>query len=319
MPRLQKHVLPRCIASFLALSFAPAFANHRQDLCTYLLMHDLKQSSELKVVPSSTEVLYEGFGAGKYLSDVNLTLKTTDNIELISKILAIHGDAAELQQKIGTFLLEAPDQPIPLRELLPPFPRDAVGLYAKENGPNCFNCTLKFHEPGMRLRYVGPLEMRFHLFAKFRKLSAGDELQFGDVIVLYQGLSLEHAMIYVDDQIVFHKNNVESHTPYVFETFYHAVDQYSRRPSFKIAFYRHARFGKEKRREEDFSHLLQDTRLWEGLSGEPSKRYGLLQELLFMRQMNGDLWTKQKGPEIYGASFERLSNESVQINPEGTR
>ena len=118
-------------------------------------------------------------------------------------------------------------------ELMPQFVQSVVGTYAIEDGPNCWNTALNFHNPEIGIHHTTMGEMIGVLSEHYYPvdLRHNNHLQLGDIISLWRPdietpRELLHSAVYLGNGITFQKHSWEKNSPYVFSTLESAFDLY---------------------------------------------------------------------------------------------
>jgi hypothetical protein len=149
--------------------------------------------------------------------DAYLEIDPGDDIAAISNILSI-GRKSNMFSKLSKILGDGRTS-VPLREILP---ANTLRRLEKQNSclkSNCATAAFGFHRPLRSDEVIGTFDVLDRLSQDYRRLRSGDQLQFGDLIVLWdQDGNPRHLMIYLDDHLVFQKGSFEAEDPFVIQT-----------------------------------------------------------------------------------------------------
>ncbi len=110
--------------------------------------------------------------------------------------------------------------------VFPPRALDLVNQRATVPGANCFNATLIWFHPETEMEYVSQSDMAAILSRDFIVLPPSSVLQFGDVIAVWGMESLDHTMVLISPELVWHKASSAKSDPYTFENLVQAVAFY---------------------------------------------------------------------------------------------
>lgn len=111
---------------------------------------------------------------------------------------------------------------IDLIQILPPLPRRYLFGFTNlrdtipQSPPDCFWASVQFFKPNASPRMLDPLTLNHHLDHDFEKIE-GDELQFGDVVCMFNtdDNSFLHSYVHIASDIVFTKNGSSFTRPYI--------------------------------------------------------------------------------------------------------
>lgn len=87
---------------------------------------------------------------------------------------------------------------------LPLPPQIAFAIGEIEYGPNCWNATMRWHDPFQDFRFVGDSEMEDWMGYNTTDIQF-NERQYGDIMVFRLHGELVHTAIWMDPDTVFHK------------------------------------------------------------------------------------------------------------------
>lgn len=242
--------------NFISILAANSFADPSDLLCDALLKKYMKPSRviQLHYEPGS-EVEYSFYRSqfdSVYLPRVDLVLDEFSDLKKIARHLAVHGNQKEILSHLKQSL-ENGSERISFNELLPEYPRKILGKRSLVYKANCFNASLIFHNPSMKLFWVSPGKFPEYLKREYKMLSSGEDLRFGDIITIGTSGDYRHAMVYMGDDIVFHKATLTLDSPYVLERFVDAAKIYYQQGlRVDVEFFRSKNFGKQKSR---FHHV----------------------------------------------------------------
>lgn len=130
---------------------------------------------------------------------------------------------------------------IPLENILPPVVRETNG---KDMNFNCFAAVMNFYFPGFGLKPLNPEIGGFfsHLIrTTFRDLDhqAGETLRPGDLIIIRLGSTMDHAMVYLGNNVVWQKPSLDIPAGfYNFSDTVVALTQGTNSKVFKVEYFR---------------------------------------------------------------------------------
>jgi hypothetical protein len=193
-------------------------------------------------------ITYRSFASSSEtrLTDVMLTLDPNDDLEKMAKILS---QGKPHQHILATLETHAKNgEPLPLRTVLPQFPKKMTNTHSKCDGPNCFNAVLNWYDPKTGLKLTKDYELVAALSdpTRFKKIQPGEELRLGDIMVISTRIkfanrkNIQHAAVYLDDDLVWHKASSRSQDPWTFESLESAISSYYRQfpENLEVEFYR---------------------------------------------------------------------------------
>ncbi len=121
---------------------------------------------------------------------------------------------------------------IPLKNFFPSFVSKDLGKKPECSGPNCFNSALRIQGIEDVEREVLPYEMVLELRKNFRGLKDHESPAFGDLLVFWSGqdagttMNIQHAAVYIDEDLILHKATRSAVDPLTFESLRDAVFYY---------------------------------------------------------------------------------------------
>lgn len=136
----------------------------------------------------------------------------------------------------------SPTGALPVRDLLPPFPRTRLDTFPRSDEPayDCFWTALHFFDANPSAELPGTEGFAARLTADYVEVPM-ESIAFGDVLVFHDASGTPmHAMNFVGDNVVFTKNGGSHRRPWLFQTidevrldYAHAASlrAYRRRPS----------------------------------------------------------------------------------------
>ncbi|HAZ06938.1 MAG TPA: hypothetical protein DCZ01_00115 [Elusimicrobia bacterium] len=164
------------------------------------------------------------YAYGPRLQDVSLHVGPNDDERAVAAETLARGTGDTthaVREKLAKALAESGSGPVSLRHFIPAVPRELTNQSPSCEGPNCWNATLLWDDPGVGVKYVKRAEMEARLMEQYAPLKPGDKLSFGDVIVIY-GLgafnSLLHTARYIDSDLVWHKASYTMASLWTFES-----------------------------------------------------------------------------------------------------
>jgi len=108
---------------------------------------------------------------------------------------------------------------IPLTQLIPDWAARQTGRQPRCRDANCWNATLNWYDPSIGERYTSEREINAALARDYRLLAPGSKLQFGDVVAMRsEEGELRHTVVYLDDNLAWHKPSLNMDDPWTFET-----------------------------------------------------------------------------------------------------
>lgn len=164
------------------------------------------------------------YAYGPRLQDVSLHVGPNDEeIDAAAETLARGtGDTTHaVRGKLSKTLAESRTGTVSLRDFIPAAARELTNQSPSCEGPNCWNATLLWDDPGVGIKYMDRKGMEARLMEQYAPLKPGDKLSFGDVIVIY-GLEvfirLLHTARYIDSDLVWHKASYTTASLWTFES-----------------------------------------------------------------------------------------------------
>ena len=154
------------------------------------------------------------------LSMVYLVVEQGDDLAAIAEALAVQDKPRRIETHLRLALKHSKIARLPLTEVLKIPALYKTGTFASERGPNCFN-AVECWNMGLNLwRYLDPSMFVQFLQAHGRMLMPGEDLRFGDTLVVIPKGALDlplHAAIYINDKFVWEKAGGSKETPWNFE------------------------------------------------------------------------------------------------------
>lgn len=108
------------------------------------------------------------------------------------------------------------------------------GTNAKESGPNCFNLVLVLQGILPYLRHSPREELSYYLSSGLCRILTIDEARrSGDIGIIKNRHWLDHAFIYINEDITYSKNGYEEIKPYALQSYPEMLEKYfGTQPSF---------------------------------------------------------------------------------------
>ena len=200
----------RCQRLFFAIAVTPSLS---------FLKGFKKPSFELPIAPGKElnySVQSRWFSGYTRYEEVFLNVRR-ENLKDISEALAQRRETESVETALKIRLGETAEAEIPLSSILPRFAKEKTNTFCRGSGPNCRNATDNWNE----YHGISPMssaDLDFQLQTNYIKIVSGEELRFGDTIVVRRGRTIDHAAIYINEEVLWHKASSEPTEPWTFES-----------------------------------------------------------------------------------------------------
>jgi len=150
-----------------------------------------------------------------------------ETIELQNLVNEIANGTHQTNHTVAKILEDKKGEDIPFYQILPKKLQSLSTLKLQE-GPNCHNAGLLWHNIMDEVREVTSKELQRLLKINFQKISPTDQLRIGDLILFRLGPddTVFHTAVYINKNTVWNKMGYWHSDPYEFNTFNYLIKEY---------------------------------------------------------------------------------------------